>query len=369
MTQLKTNGHARLPFILAPAFLNLGCLRLLHRLTSRLIWAAHLFYNVAYFVLLTVFVYSPHLLVRYPHPLEITLIITFFIPSLFPPYTAAFLGYLAINILFLISFIFRGIVWKDWPYLSSDGITLLLNARTLVSFLPLIQILNVVLLAFPIPRLKLLRRFFYPVLPIAIMVFIGFFLSLHFLADTHNSVQHTFDVLLRAVLLNIHPGSSVQFHPVAGRIVYYLFAFSSLYLFWGVGIAGTGMKVVKETDWHAENVRGKAVRLLRYLAVRKTVRKKRLVGRGKVMSSMPFNVLEGIGIIFRIRWLSKFTFYLGMVPIVFGWGLGLACIKIGVRIWVWMGKVRAKIIDEVEEDQIEQDESEDGSNETTGLLS
>ena len=341
---------------------------------SRLIWASHVFYNIVYFVLLTVFVHAPiyslDLLARYPQPLETVLIIIFYIPSLFPPYTVAFPGYLTIDILFLISFIFRCIVWKEWPYLSIHTITLLLNARTLLSFLPLIQILNVVLLAFPLPPLKIVRRLFYPLLPIAITVFIGFFLSLHFLADTHNSVQHTFDVLLRAVLLNIHPGSSVQFHPVAGRIVYYVFAFSSLYLFWGVGIAGVGMKIVKDTDWHAERVRTKAIQLLRYLPVRKTVRKKRLLGRGKVISLMPFNVIEGIGVVFRLHWLSSFAVYLGMVPIIVGWSLGLVCVKIGFRIWTWMGKVGGKIMDEVEDEgELEQDDSEDDMNESTRLLS
>ena len=66
MLRIKINGYAKQPFILAPTLLNLGCLRLLYRLTPRLIWAAHLLYNVVYFVLLTVFVYSPDLLRRYP---------------------------------------------------------------------------------------------------------------------------------------------------------------------------------------------------------------------------------------------------------------------------------------------------------------
>lgn len=342
---------------------------------SRLLWASYVFYNIVYFVLLTVFtrclVDSPNLLIRCPRPLEIVLISIFYIPSLFPPYTVAFLGYLTIDILFLISFIFRYIVWREWPRLSLDTIALLLNARTLLSFLPLIQILNVVLLTFPLPPVKLVRRLFYPLLPIAITIFIGFFLVLHFLADTHNSVQHTFDVLLRTVLLDIHPGSSVQFHPVAGRIVYYLFAFSSLYLFWGVGIAGVGMRIVKDTDWHAERVRRKAIQLLRYLPVRKVVRKKRFLGRGKVVSLMPFNVIEGIGIIFRLHWLSSFAVYLGMGPIVIGWSLGVVCVKIGLRIWVLMGKFGRKIMDAVEDEgELEQDvNSEDDIDESTRLLS
>jgi hypothetical protein len=374
MLQINSNGHAKQPFISSPVLLSLGCFYTFHPLMSRLIWASHVFYNIVYFVLLTVFVYCPiyslDLLARYPEPLEIVLIIIFYIPSIFPPYTVAFIGYLTIDILFLVSFIFRVIVWKEWPYLSIHTITLLLNAGTLLSFLPLIQILNVALVTFPLPPLKLVRRLFYPLLPIAITVFIGFFLTLHFLADTHNSVQHTFDILLRAVLLNIHPGSSVQFHPVAGRIVYYLFAFSSLYLFWGVGIAGVGMKFVKETDWHAERVRTKAVQLLRYLPVRKNVRKKRLLGRGKVISLMPFNVIEGIGIIFRLHWLSSFAVYLGMVPLVVGWSLALVCVKIGSLIWAWMGKVGGKIMDEVEDEgELDRDVgSEDDMNESTRLL-
>ena len=131
------------------------------------------------------------------------------------------------------------------------------------------------------------------------------------------------------------------------------------------------MKIVKETDWHAERVRTKAVQLLRYLPVRKNVRKKRLLGRGKVISLMPFNVIEGIGIIFRLHWLSSFAVYLGMVPIVVGWSLALVCVKIGSRIWAWMGKVGGKIMDEVEDEgELDQDVgSEDDMNESTRLLS
>lgn len=131
------------------------------------------------------------------------------------------------------------------------------------------------------------------------------------------------------------------------------------------------MKIVKDTDWHAERVRRKAIQLLRYLPERKTVRKKRLLGRGKVVSSMPFNIIEGIGIIFRLHWLSLFAIYLGMVPIAVGWSLGLVCIKIGLRIWALMGRVGGKIMDEVEDEgEPEEDvNSEDDMNESTRLLS
>lgn len=336
---------------------------------SRLLWASHVFYNILFFVLLTSFVYCPTLLVKYPHPLEIVIIKAFVIPSLFPPYTSAFLGYLTINILFLISVIFRKLAFRHEPNMSFDDVTMLLNARTLISFLPLIQTFNIVFLAFPFPRLALIFHLFYPLLPIAITIFIGFFLALHFLADTHNSVRHTFEILLRTVFLDSDPGNATQFHPIAGRIVYYLFAFSSLYLFWGAGIAGMGMKMVKETDWHAERVRQKAVRLLRYLPNRKTMRRKRLFGRGKVLSSMPFNMLEALGIGFRLRWIRAFSLYFGMVPIVVGWSLGLGCIHLGLFIWGWMRKIGAKLIDEVD-DEIENDANLDpeDANESTRLL-
>ena len=338
---------------------------------GRLLWASHVFYNLCFCVLLTVFVYSPTLLVRFPHPLEVALISIFFIPSLFPPYTATFVGYLTIDILFLISFIFRGLVFRSLPWLSTDVVTILLNARTLVSFLPLIQIFNVVVLTFSFPRLGIISQLIYPLLPIAMALFTGFFVTLHFLADTHNTARHTFDILLRTVLLDSHPGNVTQFHPVAARIVYYLFAFSSIYFFWGVGIAGIGMKIVKETDWNAERVRMKAIRLLKYLPNHKIVRKKKVLGRGKVLSSMPFNVLEVIGIVFRVNWLSMFGFYLGMAPIVVGWSLGVVCVDVGLHICAWMVKIERMVMDEVY-DEIEDGEdmdSEDGLDDSTRLLS
>src|SRR5271154_5837340 len=60
-------------------------------LISRLLWASHVFYNIVFLVLLTAFVYSPTLLNKYPHPLGIAIMKAFIIPSLFPPYTSAFL--------------------------------------------------------------------------------------------------------------------------------------------------------------------------------------------------------------------------------------------------------------------------------------
>ena len=340
-------------------------------LTWRLVWTSHLLYNIAFYILLALFVYSPSLLVEFPHPMEVALSVVFLIPSLFPPYTPAFLGYLAIDIIFLISFIFRAIAFKNWPYISFDTVILLLNARTLVAFLPLIQIANVILLAFPLPRLLLLKRLFYPGLPIAVGMFTGFFLTLHFLSDDHSSVQHSFDTLLRTVLLDSHSGETTQFHPIAARIVYYLFAFSSLYLFWGMGIAGVGMKVVQETDWHAERMRWKAVQLLRCLRDEKPVRKKRLLGRGKVLAAMPFNVFDGIGVMFRLRWLRDLVVYFSMFPIVVGWSLGLGFYKCGFSVWIWMKTVGDKILDEVEDEvAVETDGESDGDiNETSRLLS
>jgi hypothetical protein len=333
----------------------------------RMLWFSHILSNTAYFVILTVFVYSETLLVEYPHPYEIALMILFFVPSLFPPYSPTFLGYLTINILFVISFIFRGIAFREWPFPSISGINLLLNSRTLLSFLPLIQMTNLVLITFPIPSMRIGIRVLFPLFPIAIMLFIGFFLSLHFLADTHHSVQRSLDILLRTVLLNIDPGKATQFHPVAARIVYYLFAFSSLYFFWGFGIAGMGMRIVTETDWHAERVRGKAVRLLRYLPARKNIRRKRLLGRGKVSSTMPFTVFEGIGIVLRIRWLRDFAVYFGMFPVVLIWSLGLGIIAFGRRFWIWLGKFGKTIVDEIEEDDSDAEEEE--SEESARLLS
>jgi len=153
--------------------------------------------------------------------------------------------------------------------------------------------------------------------------------------------------------------------------VYYLFAFSSLYLFWGVGIAGVGMKVVQESDWHAERMRWKAVRLLRYLRDEKQVRRRRLLGRGKVLSAMPFNVLDGIGVILRLRWLCGLAVYLSMVPVLLGWSLGLGVYKCGCWIWICIKKVGDTILDEVEDEvAVETDvDSEGDVNETSRLLS
>jgi hypothetical protein len=354
------------------ASLGLGCLDFFRFLTHRLLWASRVLFNMAYFVLLTIFIHSPTLLSDYPQPMEIALSAVFFIPSLFPPYTPTFIGYLTIDVLYLVSFIFRDIAFKNWPNLTFDIVQLLLNARTLLSFLPLIQMFNIVLLIFPLPSFNLFYRLLRPVLPISIFMFTGFFLTLHYLADTHRSVQQTFDILLRTVLLNIQPEEATQFHPVAGRIAYYLFAFLSLYLFWGAGIAGVGMRVVSETDWHAERVRWKAIRLLRYLPQRrKHLRRKRLLGRGKVLSPMPFNVVEGIGIVLRLRWLSALSLYLAMIPIVLGWSLGLLCVNICRWVWPLLRKAKVAIVDDVEvEDEAGTDiDSEDDGNESRQLLS
>ena len=201
-------------------------------------------------------------------------------------------------------------------------------------------------------------------------MFTGFFLTLHFLSDEHSSVQHTVDVLLRTVLLDPHSKQTTQYHPVAARIVYYLFAFASLYLFWGVGLAGVGMKVVRETDWHAERVRWKATRLLRYLKNEKGVRKKRLLGRGKVLSAMPFNVLESIGVIFRLRWLRELGVYLGMFPVVITWSLGFGCFQCGYFLWIWIRRIGDKILDEAEDEVVVETDvdSEGDLNETSRLL-
>jgi hypothetical protein len=332
---------------------------------------SHLRSNIAYFVLLTFFVYSPSLLVQYPHPIEIALTTVFFIPSLFPPYTPAFLGYLTIDILFLISFIFRGIAFREWPQPTLDAIHLLLNARTLLSFLPLIQMANLILITFRLPSIRIFYKVFSPILQMGIPLFIGYFLVLHFLTDTHASVQQTFDVMLRTILLDIRPGAITQFHPVAARIAYYLYAFSSLYLFWGVGIAGVGMKVVNETDWHVDRVRGKAIRLLRYLPQRTSVKKRKILGRGKVVTPMPVNVFEGIGIVLRWRWVSLIVLYVWMFPLIVAWSLFLVSMKIGFWVNKGVRYLSSKIVDDVDdEDLVDSNvDSDDDVGETSRLLS
>lgn len=123
-----------------------------------------------------------------------------------------------------------------------------------------------------------------------------------------------------------------------------------------------------ETDWHAERVRYKAVRLLRYLPSGKNVRRKRLLGRGKVSSTMPFNVFEGVGIVLRIRWLRDLAMYLGMFPVVLVWSLGLGIIDFGRRFWIWLGKFGKKFVDEIDED-VDSDIEEDEPEESARLLS
>ena len=336
---------------------------------SSLLWISHVLYNLVYFILLTVFLYRKTLLIYFPNPFEIPIIVLFIIPSLFPPYTPLFLGYLTINIIFLISFIFRAIAFSYWPYPTIEVVHLLLNSRTLLSFLPFIQILNTTLLVFRFPRLSLLFRIIYPVLPILITGFIGTFLTLFFLADTHIPARNVFDILLKTILLDISPGKITQFHPIAARIVYYLFAFMILYGFWGVGIAGVGLRVARETDWTVERVRWKAVRLLRYITPRaQKIKKKRVLGRGKVVSGMPFNVFEGVGVGIRVHWLRWGAVYGSMVLVVLGWSLGLW----GFYLLKWGGewgrKAGGKIVDEVEESEDEV-EVQDGMDETSRLLS
>ena len=201
------------------------------------------------------------------------------------------------------------------------------------------------------------------------MGFTGSFLTLFFLADTHIPARNVFDILLKTVLLDITPGRITQFHPGAARIVYYFFAFMVLYGFWGVGIAGTGMRIVRETDWDVERVRWKAVRLLRYTQCEQKVKRRRLLGSGKVISGMPFNVFEWVGIVSRtgrLRWLAV---YVSMALVVLGWSLGLGCVYLGRRVWEWVGTVGRKIIDEVEGESDEEPDSEDGVSETARLLS
>ena len=341
-----------------------------HALMTSLLWISHILSNLAYFVVLTVFLYQKTLLIYFPHPFEIPIIILFIIPSLFPPYTPLFLGYLTINIIFLVSFIFRAIAFLAWPYPTIEVVNLLLNSRTLLSFLPLIQVVNTTLLLFRFPRLYILWRIVYPILPILVMGFLGSFLTLFFLADTHIPARNVFDILLKTVLLNVFPERITQFHPVAARIVYYLFSFMILYGFWGVGIAGIGMKIVHETDWDVERVRWKAVRLVRYTSVEKKVEKKKLLGRGKVLSAMPFNVFECIGVLLRSKKLRWIAVYSSMALVVLVWSLVLGCIYLGLMVWGWCVKFGVKLMDEVEDDIITEgaDSEEDGV-ETTRLLS
>jgi hypothetical protein len=110
------------------------------------------------------------------------------------------------------------------------------------------------------------------------------------------------------------------------------------------------MRIVHETDWHAERVRQKAIRLLRYLPERNIVRRKRILGRGKVLSPIPFNVLEGIGVALRSDLIRGFVFRVGMVPVIMGWSLGSICVRIGIWILMLMRKIWAKIMDELDDD-------------------
>lgn len=339
-------------------------------LTTSLLWISHILSNLAYFVVLTVLLYQKTLLVYFPHPFEIPTIILFIIPSLFPPYTALFLGYLTINIIFLVSFIFRAIAFSAWPYPTIEVVSLLLNSRTLLSFLAPIQVVNTTLLIFRFPRLYILRRIVYPVLPILVMGFLVSFLTLFFLTDTHIPARNVFDILLKTILLDVSPERITQFHPVAARIVYYLFSFMILYGFWGVGIAGIGMRIVHETDWDVERVRWKALRLLRYTSVEKKVEKKKLLGRGKVLSTMPFNVFECIGVLLRSKRLRWIAVYGSMALVVLVWSLGLGCIYLGRKAWGWSVKFGVKLMDEVEDDSMTEDaDSEEDGIETARLLS
>ena len=346
-----------------------GMLVTIPELIGRLIWTSHASRNVLFFVLLTVFVFSPDLLSQYPLPIEWALLITFIIPSLFPPYNVTFLGYLTIAILFLISFIFRGIAFRSWPHVTPEVVELLLNSRTILSFLPLIQVFNVVLLTFHLPRLAILRQLLDPTLPIAMILFIGFFLSLQILSDTHNPVRTTFDILLRTVLLDIRPGILTEFHPIAARIVYFLFGFFSLYLFWGICIAGVGMRVVQGTDWDAERVRWKMIRLLKFLPDRSRVVKRGLFGRGKVLAAMPFNVIEGFGWAFRSRYLIIIPFYLGIAPTVLAWTVGRGVWRIGGTVQGWMKRAGGSLFDEWDSENVGQFAQGDGGvAETSRLL-
>jgi hypothetical protein len=209
-----------------------------------------------------------------------------------------------------------------------------------------------------------------PAVPIAIIVFIGFFLSLHILSDTHSSVRHTFDILLRTVLLDVRPGNLTEFHPVAARIVYFLFAFLSLYLFWGIGIAGIGMRVVHETDWDAERIRWKMLRLLKFLPDRKCVVKRGIFGRGKVLAAMPFNVIEGFGWAFRSRYLIIIPFYVGIAPTVLAWTVGRAVWSLEKVVRCLMRKTGGFLFDEWDNENVGQFVQGDGGvAETSRLLS
>ena len=86
---------------------------------------------------------------------------------------------------------------------------------------------------------------------------------------------------------------------------------------------------------------------------------------------MPFNVLECIVVIFRLWWLGDLVLYLGMVPILIGWSLGIGCYNCGYFLWIWIGKLWDKILDEVEEEvAVETDADSEGEvTETSRLLS
>jgi hypothetical protein len=312
---------------------------------------------------MTVFVYSDTLLFDYPHPLELLLILIFLIPSLFPPYNAAVLGYFTIDVLLLISFIFRGIAFRQWSHPSMDAINLLLNSRTLLSFLPLLQTINIVLITFHLPSREIVLRIIYPLLPTAFLLLLGFFLTLHFLGDEHISPQVTLDTLLRTLLLNIHPGRATQFHPVAARMVYFLLGFASLYLFFGLGVIGRAVHVILDTDWQVDYVRWKARRLIQYTAPRKVVRKKRLLGRGRVLSSMPFNVVECMGVVSRMSWMRNVAFYISVFNVVFVWNIAVGVVALICWIRRCVRYLGSKVIDEYESEM-----DGDMDEERTGLL-
>lgn len=137
-----------------------------------------------------------------------------------------------------------------------------------------------------------------------------------------------------------------------------------------MGIAGIGMRIVHETDWDVERVRWKALRLLRYTSVEKKVEKKKLLGRGKVLSTMPFNVFECIGVLLRSKRLRWIAVYGSMALVVLVWSLGLGCIYLGRKAWGWSVKFGVKLMDEVEDDSMTEDaDSEEDGIETARLLS